>query len=67
MGTQTQVTSSAEVELKGGVLGRLLEPLVSAVFSRMGPRSLASLKYLVEHGEPFKGPARKIPLAPAVC
>jgi hypothetical protein len=66
-GTQTLVTSSAEVELKGGLLGRLLEPLMRAVFTRMGPRSLAALKYFVEHGHPYPGPSRELRRAAASC
>ncbi len=66
-GAQTLVTSSAEAELKGGLFGRLLEPVVTAVFRRAGPQSLAALKYLVEHGHPYAGPARELPLAAALC
>jgi uncharacterized protein YndB with AHSA1/START domain len=49
-GHQTLVTSRAEVVLKGGRFGRLLEPLVRAMSSRLGGQSLGALKYLVEHG-----------------
>ena len=66
-GDQTLVTSEAELEIKGGVFGRLLEPVMKAVFSRMGPRSLASLKYIVEHGQPYSGPSHLLPLAPVGC
>lgn len=63
--THTLVTSLAEAELKGGVLGQLLEPLAGFVFRRMGARSLASLKYLVEHGEPYAGRLQDLPSGPA--
>lgn len=48
----TLVTSEAEVTIKGGVLGLLLQPLVTLMSARLGDQSLASLKYLVEHGHP---------------
>jgi ligand-binding SRPBCC domain-containing protein len=66
-GNRTLVTSSAEVVVKGGVFGRLLEPLLGLVFVRLGARSMASLKYLVEHGEPFSGSARNLVAAPIAC
>ena len=66
-GYQTLVTSSAEVLLKGGVFGVVLEPLVRAMARRLGNQSLAALKYFVEHGHPYSGSARDLPLAPAVC
>jgi carbon monoxide dehydrogenase subunit G len=65
-GAQTLVTSTAEVVLKGGVLGLLLEPLVMRMADRMGARSLASLKYLVEHGQPYAGKAQ-LAAAPVTC
>jgi hypothetical protein len=51
-GDQSVLTSEAEVVLRGGRLGRLLEPLVARQARRMGARSLAAFKYLVEQGEP---------------
>jgi hypothetical protein len=66
-GDQTLVTSSAEVVLKGGILGRLLEPLVQGLAARLGAQSMAALKYLVEHGHPYPGKARELGLAPALC
>ena len=66
-GKQCLVTSQAEAELKGGAIGRLLEPLARRVFRRMGARSLATLKYLVEHGTPYQGNVRELGPAPAGC
>lgn len=66
-GTQTLVTSVAEATLKGGLFGRALEVLARPMFRRMGARSLASLKYYVEHGEPFRGPSRDLVPAPSAC
>lgn len=51
-GGQTLVTSTATVVIKGGIFGRALEPRIRSVATRAGAQSLASLKYLVEHGEP---------------
>ena len=66
-GDQAIVRSEAEAEIKWGFLGRLLEPLFAIVFRRLGARSLASLKYLVENGRPFQGPRRKLPPIAAGC
>jgi carbon monoxide dehydrogenase subunit G len=66
-GSQTLVTSSAEVTIKGGFFGSLLEPLLRPLFNRMGRQSLASLKYLVEHGHPYEGKPGELPHAPALC
>jgi hypothetical protein len=67
MGNQTLVSSVAEAELKGGLLGRMVQPFLKPVFARMGARSLASLKYFVEHGHPYKGPARDLAPGPVTC
>lgn len=64
-GGQTLVTSLAEIELKGGVLGLLLAPLVKRMSARLGAQSMASLKYLVEHGHPYEG-SQRLPV-PAIC
>jgi hypothetical protein len=64
---QTLVTSVAEAELKGGVLGLMLEPLIKPLFMKMGARSLASLKYFVEYGRPYEGPSRELALGPVRC
>jgi Polyketide cyclase / dehydrase and lipid transport len=66
-GERTLLTSEAEVVLKGGRLGRLLEPLISRQIERMGRRSLAAFKYLVEHGEPPRVKHAKLAPAPISC
>jgi hypothetical protein len=66
-GSQSLVTSAAEIVIKGGIFGRLLERLFAAVAARMGARSLAGLKFYVERGEPFTGHARDLLPIPAVC
>ena len=64
---QTLLTSHAEVVLKGGRLGRLLEPFVAYQLKRIGPRRLAAFKYLVEHGEPPRVKHAKLPRAATAC
>ncbi len=66
-GERTLVTSEAEVSLKGGRFGRLLEPVVAAQIRRVALRSLAAFKYLVEHGEPPRVRHAKLGPAPSVC
>jgi carbon monoxide dehydrogenase subunit G len=63
----TLLTSRAEVVLKGGLFGKLLEPIVAYQFKRMGPRTLAAFKYLVEHGEPPRVKHSKLPKIPVAC
>lgn len=67
VGEKTLVTSEAEVVVKGGVFGRLLEPLVYVAVCLGLPNSLAPLKHYVETGEPFKGNPRQLPKANVVC
>jgi hypothetical protein len=66
-GAQTLLTSDAQVVLKGGIVGRLLEPLVARQLRRIGPRTLAAFKYLVENGRPPAVEHAKLPGAPAAC
>ena len=61
------LTSRAEVVLRGGPLGRLLEPVVAYQLKRVGPRTLAAFKYLVEHGEPPKVRHAKLPRVATAC
>lgn len=66
-GDRSLLVSEALVELKGGALGRMFEPLFAAVFKRMAPDALAAFKYLVEHGTPINGRASRLPRAPVAC
>ena len=50
-GEQSLLVSRATVELKGGRLGRLLEPLVRRQIRRVAARTLAAFAYLLENGE----------------
>jgi hypothetical protein len=67
LGEQTLVISSSEAELKGGVFGRLIEPILKGFFKRMGAQSMASLKYLIENGHPYKGSSRRLLPIPSAC
>ncbi len=66
-GEKTLLTTKAEVILKGGVVGRLLEPIAAYQFKRMGPRTLAAFKFLIEHGEPPHGKHSRLPKIPVAC
>jgi hypothetical protein len=60
--------SEANVVLKGGVIAKLLEPLVTHQFKRIGPRTLAagSSTSWKTAGRKRSGP-RSCRSAPAVC
>lgn len=64
---QSLFTTAAELELKGGPLERLLEPIMAAMFRKMGANSLAAFKYLVENGHPYEGKHSELPKASATC
>jgi len=66
-GAQSLLITEAELELKGGVLGRLLEPILAPVMQRMAPNALAGFKYLVEHGHPYDGKFSELPRVSAMC
>lgn len=64
---KTLVTTYSEVELKGGVSGKLLEPLMKIISKRMGADSLAALKYLLETGRSYEGNFSSLPRVPIMC
>ena len=66
-GERTLLVSNAEVVLKGGRIGRLLEPLFRLQFARMGPRTLAAFRHLVEEGESPRMRHSKLPLPATTC
>jgi hypothetical protein len=66
-GKQTLLNSRAEVVLKGGRLTRPLEPAMAYQLNRVGRRTLAAFKYLVEHDEPSPVKHSKLPLAASAC
>jgi hypothetical protein len=45
---------------------KLTSTVVRAMSLRLGAQSLASLKYLVERGEPYRD-STPLPVAPATC
>ena len=67
IGRQTLLTSEASVLVKGGPLGRLLDPLLAWQSRRMGARALAAFKYLVENGHPPAMPHSKLPKPSPAC
>ena len=66
-GEQTLLISRAEVVLKGGLVGRPLEPLLAVQLNRVGRRTLAAFKYLVEHGEPPQVKHATLPRVATAC
>ena len=64
---KTLVITESEVVLRGGVIGKICEPLMYIISKKMGADSLAALKYLVENGTPYKGSFSKLPRVSNVC
>jgi len=64
---KTLLKTEFEVVLKGGFMGRLLEPLMRFLSSRMGSDALAAFKYLAENGHAFKGKHTKLPRVSVTC
>ena len=64
---KTLLTSEAEIEFKGGVLGKFLELIFGPPMRRMGSPTLAAFKYFVENGRPFEGKHSSLPIAPVTC
>lgn len=66
-GHRTLVVSEADVEFRGGLLGRLLGWVLVPLIRLLLPNPLAKFKFWVEHGRPFEGRASKLPAPPEVC
>jgi hypothetical protein len=64
---KTLLSTEAEVVLKGGIFGRLLEPLMLIISKKMGADALSAFKYLVENGKPFEGKHSQLPRVSAIC
>ncbi len=64
---KTLLTTESTVELKGGILGKCLDPLMRIMSKRMGSDSLAAIKYLVENGQASKMKHSKLPRAAISC
>ncbi|MEO9943757.1 MAG: SRPBCC family protein [Paraglaciecola sp.] len=63
----TLLTTESEVVLKGGIFGRILEPLMLLISKKMGSDSLSAFKYLVENGQPYEGKHSSLPRVSAIC
>lgn len=64
---KTLLTTESEVVMKGGMLGRLLEPLMHFIALKLGAKTIAAFKYLVENGKPYEGKHSALPRALPVC
>jgi uncharacterized protein YndB with AHSA1/START domain len=64
--TQTILRSEAHVQLKGGLLARLLGPIARRQSRRMGRQALGAFKYLVETGRAPDDLSVQLP-APTAC
>jgi len=64
---KTLLTTESEVVLKGGIFGKLLEPLMLLVSKKMGSNALSAFKYLVENGKPFEGKHSSLPRVSSFC
>jgi hypothetical protein len=67
VGAQTLLVSEAEVSLKSGTVGRFASRLVAWQIRRVGQRTLAAFKYLVEEGEPPRVRHARLPAPAALC
>ncbi len=67
MGDRAMVTSDAEVEFRGGWLGRALGWLFLPLMQRLLPNPMVKLKFWVEHGRPYDGKASSLPVPAAIC
>lgn len=64
---KTLLTTESVVILKGGIFGRILEPLMKLIAIKMGGDALAAFKYLVENDKPFDGKHSILPRVPVGC
>jgi len=64
---KTLLTTESELVLKGGIFGRILEPLMLYISNRMGSDALSAFKYLVENGQPYAGKHSSLPRTIANC
>ncbi len=64
---KTLLMTESNVELKGGVFGKCLEPLMLFVSKRMGANSLAAIKYLIENDKVPEKKHSKLPRVSISC
>jgi ligand-binding SRPBCC domain-containing protein len=67
MGARSLVTSEAEMEFRGGWLGRILGFVLVPLMTLVLPNPLAKLKFWIENGRPFEGRARALPVPSVAC
>lgn len=67
VGDRTLLSTHAQVVVRGGRVGRLLEPLIAWQARRAGSRALRAFKHLVERGGPPAVRHARLPRAPAGC
>jgi hypothetical protein len=66
-GARSLVTTDAEMEFRGGWLGRLLGWVLVPLMRLVLPNPLAKFKYWVENGRPYAGRASMLPVPAATC
>jgi ligand-binding SRPBCC domain-containing protein len=66
-GERCVLTSEAEMQFRGGLLGRILGYVLLPLMKLVLPNPLAKFKYWVENGRPFAGRASALPLPASVC
>ncbi len=64
---KTLLKSEAEITFKGGIFGRVLEPIMALISKKMSSDSMAGIKHLVETGTPYQGEVSKLPRAAITC
>jgi hypothetical protein len=65
---QSLLVSEAEIELRGGVVVRLLlEPMMERRMNVMGRQSLTALKHLIETGCEYQGDFASLPMPKVAC
>ena len=66
-GAQSLLVSRATVELKGGRLGKLLEPIVRWQIRTVAARTLAAFAHLVEKGDAPTTRHARLPRPATAC
>jgi len=64
---KTLLTSKAEIEIKGGFIGKLFKPIRLLITTQMGANVMAAFKYLVEEGKPYKGKHSSLARVSVTC
>ena len=64
---RSYLTTDAEMEFRGGWLGRLLGFVLVPILSFALPNPIVKLKFWIETGRPFEGKASALPVPLASC